>query len=261
MKEYRVGLETGRGGYSHTCGTFGVLHSLLSSRPLPRVDELAEEMTTELVRLGEGAFAQRVKLVAQAVADLRDGLHGGELLNGPHFVATQWAAAKPRRGEFALMVPTVRALVALAYDRRDEAADAVRAASSHVRTAPGEAIVGVHWFQLALLCRLGADVSRSGARRAERRLRRAAAANPHEYAHRVALLDALAAGASPAQFEAAATIARRNDALADLCTIARVAVLRSKSPADQQRWRAMAVTALRAWGAEGAVEALAHRDR
>lgn len=261
MGEYQQGLVTGRGGYSHTCGTFGVLHSLLSSRPLPRVDEMAEEMTAELVRLGEGAFAQRVKLVSQAVADLRDGLHGDDLLNGPHFAATAWASAKHRRGEFAMMVPTVRAMVALAYDRRDEAAQAVRAASPHVRTAPGEAIVGVHWFQLALLRRLGADVSRRGARRAERKLRRAALSNPHEYAHRVALLDALVAGTSPAQFDAAATIARQNDALADLCTIAHVAVLRSTDPAEEQRWRAMAFTALCAWGAEGVVRALAGSDR
>ena len=67
--------------------------------------------------------------------------------------------------------------------------------------------------------------------------------------------DALAAGASPAQFDAAATIARQNDALADLCTIAHVAARRSKDPTDQNRWQAMAVTALRAWGAEGVVTA------
>lgn len=253
--EYRQGLVTGRGGYAHTCGTFAVLHSLLSSRSLPRVDEMAEEMTAELERIGEGAFAQRVKLVSQAVADLRDGLHADEVLNGPHFAAEQWAAAKDRRGEFAVVVHTVRAMVALAYDRREDAARSVRAASGHVRTAPGQAIVGVHWFQVALLHELGADVSWRQARRAERQLRRAARVNPHEYAHRVALLDALAAGASPAQFDAAATIARQNDALADLCTIAHVAARRSKDPTDQNRWQAMAVTALRAWGAEGVVTA------
>ena len=260
LVEYRQGLATGRGGYAHTCGTFAVLHSLLSSRPLPRVDEMAHEMAMELERLGEGAFVQRVKLVAQAVADLRDGLNGEELLNGPHFAAAEWAAAKERRGEMVVMVHTVRAMVALAYNRRDEAAQAVRTASSQVRSAPGEAIVGVHWFQLALLRRLGVKVNRRSARRAERQLRRVAAINPHEFAHRVALLDALVAGASPAQFDTAATIARQNDALADLCTIAHVAVSRSKDPAEQQRWRAMGVTALRAWGAEGVATALRPAD-
>ncbi|MGB8859520.1 MAG: AAA family ATPase [Ilumatobacteraceae bacterium] len=253
LDEYRRGLSAGRGGYAHTSGTFAALHSLLSSRPLPRVDELARGMTGDLQRLGEGAFAQRVKLVGQAVSDLRVGIEGRSPLNGELFSVGAWSSAKLRRGEFAMIVYTLRAFVALAHDRPEVAAEAVRAAAPNARTAPGEAIVGVHWFQTALLHRLGEDVDRGAARRAERGLRRAATANPHDYAHRIALIDALADGGSAQGLEAAAAIARQHDALADLCVIAHVAARRAADPGEAQRWRTMAVSALRAWGAEGVV--------
>ena len=265
IAEYRDGLLVGRGGYAHTGGTFAVLHALLSSRPLARVDELADELTQDLERLGEGAFAQRVKLVGQAVADLRSGFGDGGVgssgpIDGALFSAPTWAAAKPRRGEFALMVHTVGAFVAMAADQLEVAADEVRAAAPHVRSAPGETIVGLHSFQLTVLARLVKGIDRGDVRRAERRLRRMARSNPHDYGHRVALLDALddrrrgdGSGGDTARFEVVAAAARANDALADLCLIAHLAA-RSASRADEQaQWHSMATAALRAWGAEGLV--------
>lgn len=251
MAEYRQGLAIGRGGYSHTCGTFAVLHALLSSQPLGRVDVMAADLVRDLERLGEGAFAQRVKLVGQAVCDLRYGVGTGVPIDGDQFSVPTWAAAKVRRGEFALTVHTVRAFVALVEQRRDVAVEAVRAAAPHVRTAPGETIVGLHSFQIALLHRLGADVDRRAARRGEKRLRTMAASNPHDYAHRVALLDALAARSDLERFAAAAAAARANDALADLCVIANLAAERATDVVEQARWKTMALSALQAWGAEG----------
>ena len=255
LGEYRSGLAAGRGGYAHSGGTFAVLHSLLSSRPLPRVDDLAAGLVRDLERLGEGAFAQRVKLVGQAVADLRDGLGDRSPIGGDQFDAAAWAAAKPRRGEFALMVHTVQAMVALVHGQATTAATAVRLATPHVRTAPGEAIVGVHLFQLAILHQLGDNVSARAARRARRRLRRAAETNPHEFAHRVQFVDALAAGGGEA-LELAAATARQNDALADLCIIAVIASSRTDDPEARARWSTMARSAMRAWGAEGALASL-----
>ena len=251
MDEYTQGLKIGRGGYAHTCGTFAALHALLSSRPLGRVDQMANDLVRDLERLGEGAFAQRVKLVGQAVADLRRGIGDGLPLDGEWFSEPTWSAAKARRGEFALTVHTVKAFVALVEQRRDVAAEAVRAATPHVRTAPGETIVGQHSFQIALLHRLGADVDRRAARRGERRLRRMASSNPHDYGHRVALLDALSARGGSERFTAAATAARAHDALADLCLIANLAAEHSTDVVEQAKWKTMALSALRAWGAEG----------
>jgi len=256
LDEYRAGLATGTGGYAHTCGTFAALHSLLSSRPLPRVDDMAAEMIRELEALGEGAFVQRVKLVAQAVSDLRYGVGEREPLDGPLFSAIAWEAAKPRKGEFALMVHTVRAFIALVQGRLDVAAASVRAATPHVRSAPGEAIVGVHSYQLALLGRLGADVDRRAAKRAERRVRRAAAANPYDYGHRIALLDAVGRQGQPAAFDEVAASARRHEALADLAVIAALAERAATDPGEAMRWRAAAIAALRAWGAEGVARSL-----
>lgn len=248
--EYRDGLAIGRGGYAHTGGTFAVLHALLSCRPLARVDELVVELVADLERLGEGAFAQRVKLVGQAVTDLRDGVGSGAILDGDRFSVTAWSGAKVRRGEFTLIVHTLAAFVALVNDRVDDAAGSVRAASPNRRMAPGEVIAGEHAFQLAVLRRLGADVDRRAARRAERLLRRAAVVNPHDYAHRVELLDAMASHATTDQFVTAAATARSHDALADLCIIATIAGRRCDDQVEQQRWSAMAQSALRAWGAQ-----------
>lgn len=251
MNEYTQGMKIGRGGYAHTCGTFGVLHALLSSRPLGRVDQMAAELVRDLERLGEGAFAQRVKLVGQAVVDLRHGVGDGRPLDGELFSEPNWSAAKVRRGEFALTVHTVKAFVALVEQRRDVAAEAVRAATPHVRTGPGETIVGQHSFQIALLHALGADVDRRGARRGEKRLRRMAESNPHDYGHRVALLDALRARGGSERFAEAAAAARSHDALADLCVIANLAAEHSTDVVEQAKWKTMALSALRAWGAEG----------
>ena len=148
------------------------------------------------------------------------------------------------------MVHTIAAFVALVNDRVDDAARSVRAASPNRRMAPGEVIAGQHAFQLAVLRAMGADVDRRAARRAERLLRRAAVVNPHDYAHRVELLDAMASHATTDQFVTAAATARSHDALADLCIIATIAGRRSQGPAEQQRWAAMAQSALRAWGAQ-----------
>lgn len=250
LTEYRDGLAIGRGGYAHTGGTFAVLHALLSCRPLARVDEMVAELVGDLERLGEGAFTQRVKLVGQAVTDLREGLGDRGVLDGERFSAPAWSGSKARRGEFALIVHTLAAFVALVNDRVDDAARSVRAASPNRRMAPGEVIAGQHAFQLAVLRGLGADVDRRAARRAERLLRRAAVVNPHDYAHRVELIDAMASHATTDQFVSAAATARSHDALADLCIIATIAGRRSEGPEEQQRWAAMAQSALRAWGAQ-----------
>jgi predicted ATPase len=253
LAEYRDGLVIGRGGYAHSGGTFSVLHALLSSRPLSRVDDLAKELTDDLEQLGEGAFAQRVKLVRQAVVDLRDGLDGRSPLNGSLFATQSWATAKTRRGEFPLMVYTLQAFVALAYDEVEVAAEAVRKAAPHARSAPGEAIVGVHAFQVALLHRLGVPMDARAARRAERLLRRAAIANPYDFEHRVQLLDALAASGTAAKdgLTRAAGTARANDALADLGLIASLASARTDDHVRRQEWLTTARAARRAWGAEG----------
>ena len=253
MGEYTQGLKIGRGGYSHTCGTFAALHALLSSRPLGRVDQMVAEMVRDLEQLGEGAFAQRVKLVGQAVADLRRGVGAAQPLDGPLFSEPTWSAAKVRRGEWALMVHTVKAFVALVEQRRDVAVAAVRAAAPHVRTAPGEAIVGQHSFQIALLSALGADVDRRAARRGERRLRRMAASNPHDYGHRVALVEAVSGRGGTERYAEAAAAARAHDALADLCIIANLAAEQCTDVVEQANWKTMALSALRAWGAEGPV--------
>ncbi|MEQ1699689.1 MAG: AAA family ATPase, partial [Ilumatobacteraceae bacterium] len=251
LGEYTQGLKIGRGGYAHTCGTFAALHALLSSRPLGRVDQMTSDMIRDLEQLGEGAFAQRVKLVGQAVVDLRHGLGEGRPLDGELFSEPTWSAAKARRGELALMVHTVKAFVALVEQRRDVAVEAVRAAAPHVRTAPGETIVGQHSFQIALLHALGADVDRRAARRGEKRLRRMAASNPHDYGHRVALLDAISARGGSERFAEAAAAARSHDALADLCVIANLAAEYATDVVEQAKWKTMALSALRAWGAEG----------
>ena len=70
------------------------------------------------------------------------------------------------------------------------------------------------------------------------------------------LVDALAAGAGNDGLELAATTARQNDALADLCIIAVIANGRTDDAEARARWGTMARSAMRAWGAEGALGSL-----
>ena len=253
LAEYRDGLQIGRGGYAHSGGTFAVLHSLLSNQPLPRVLDLADTMRAELERLGERAFVQRLDIVRQAAIDLTEGLQGRAPLDGAAFASSAWLASKARRGELALIVHTLRAHVALAYGDYALAAEAVAAAAPHERTAPGEAIVGVHRFQLVLLRQLG-HVRGHGraARRALAFLRRAARANAHDYAHRVALIDAVRSGA----FAHAAELAQQHHHLADLALAHRLAHARTAGSSPGPSAPATgAAAALQAWGALGAAAA------
>ncbi|MCB0954871.1 MAG: AAA family ATPase [Ilumatobacter sp.] len=243
LAEFRHGLAVGRGGYAHSAGAFAALHALLAGQPLPDVADLAAELSAELMRLDEFAFAQRVAVVAQAAADLAGGLHGREPLCGELFDTAGWLAARRRRGDLVLIVHTLQAHVALANGRLDDAARFVAAGAPHVRVAPGEAVVGVHHFQAALL----AALSVPGAERAHRSLvalRRAAAANPTDHGHRLAMVEAVG---SAERMAAAAVAAREHGHLADHA----LACLLVDRLAPDPAWRAARVTALHAWGANG----------
>ncbi|HAP76535.1 MAG TPA: hypothetical protein DCR14_10670, partial [Acidimicrobiaceae bacterium] len=187
------------------------------------------------------AFVQRLDIVLQAVADLADGLADGAPLDGEHFSTSKWLAAKARKGELALIVHTLRAHVALAYGRWGDAAAAVNDAAPMARMAPGEAIVGIHQFQLAMLDALGEMKGGRRARRAQRLLRRAAEANPHDMAHRQLLADGRAGA------EAASELAQRHHQLADLAVARRLI-------GDTEGAR----SALRAWGALGAARTVSN---
>ncbi|MCB0980825.1 MAG: AAA family ATPase [Acidimicrobiaceae bacterium] len=243
LAEFRRGLAVGRGGYAHSAGAFAALHGLLAGQPLPDVVELTAELSTELLRLEEYAFAQRVAVVAQAAADLVGGLDGREPLCGEQFDAAGWLAARRRRGDLVLIVHTLQAHVALAHGRLEDAAGFVAAAAPHVRMAPGEVVVGVHHFQAALLEALGTE----GAPRSRRSLvalRRAAAANPMDHRHRLAMVEAVG---SAEHMAAAAVAARDHGHLADHA----LACLLVERVAPGGSWRAARAAALHAWGADG----------
>ncbi|HEU5152725.1 MAG TPA: diguanylate cyclase [Iamia sp.] len=267
LQRYRATYTSGARGYGLTGGTFGVLHALLAARPLQGVEADAATMSAEMGAIGERAFQQRVDVVGQAVADLRTGL-GEAVLDGPTFSAPDWLAAKRRRGELAVIVHTVRALVALCHGRADEAAAAVAAAAPLIRSAPGEAVVAVHRFQAALLA---ADALAAAGGRVERarlravlaphllRLRVLAENAPANAAHRLALVEAVAAdgpGGSPAEamdrYEEAVRLATEHRALGDLGLAAERAARHHQRRGRQRLARHYATIALDAWQAWGA---------
>ncbi|QYG94639.1 diguanylate cyclase [Iamia sp. SCSIO 61187] len=266
LQRYRATVASGARGYGLTGGTFGVLHGLLAARPLQSVEATADAMAEELDAMGERAFRQRVDVVAQAVADLRTG-GDGDVLDGPAFSAPEWLAAKRRGGELAVIVHTLRALVALSHDRRDVAAEAVAAAAPLLRSAPGEAVVGVHRFQAALIA-ADALAAASGAssrarRRAElararARLRALAEHAPANHAHRLALVDAVTADASGSarramdRYEEAVRLATEHGALGDLGLAAQRAARHHRDRGRDRLARHYASVAQDAWLAWGA---------
>lgn len=277
LQRYRATVTSGARGYGLTGGTFGVLHALLAGRPLQAVETDAATMSAEMAEMGERAFQQRVDVVAQAVADLRTGLGAG-VLDGPLFSAPDWLAAKRRRGELAVIVHTVRALVALCHGRTDDAAEAVAAAAPVVRSAPGEAVVAVHRFQVALLA---ADALAAASGRVERtrlraalaphlvRLRSLAEHAPANAGHRLALVEAVAAdgpGGSPGvamdRYEEAVRLATEHRALGDLGLAAERAARHHQQRGRERLARHYATIALdawQAWGADAVAAGLADR--
>ncbi|HEX7132731.1 MAG TPA: diguanylate cyclase [Iamia sp.] len=277
LQRYRATVTSGARGYGLTGGTFGVLHALLAARPLQGVEADAATMSMEMGEMGERAFQQRVDVVAQAVADLRTGLETG-VLDGPTFSASAWLEAKRRRGELAVIVHTVRALVALCHDRGADAAAAVAAASTLVRSAPGEAVVGVHRFQAALVA---ADALAAAAGRVERarlraaltpalvRLRALAEHAPANFAHRLALVEAVAAdgpGGSPGEamdrYEEAVRLATEHRALGDLGLAAERAARHHQRRGRERlarHYASIALDAWQAWGADAVAAGLAER--
>ncbi|HYI61344.1 MAG TPA: diguanylate cyclase [Acidimicrobiales bacterium] len=276
---YQDSLATRTRGYGLTGGTFAVLHALLAGRPLRAVEADASTVAADLGRLGETAFQARVDVVGQAVSDLRRGLADG-VLDGPTFSSTAWLAAKPRRGEMAVIVHTLRALVALAHGRDEVAAEAVAAAAPLLRTAPGQAVVGLHRFQAALLAAASVAAAPGPAERARRRvrveralvpLRRMARHAPANTAHRVALVEAVLAEADGGdrrgtrameRYEEAVRLATEHGALCDLGLAAERAARFHHVRGRAQLARHYATAALDAWQAWGAdAVAAAHTDR
>jgi diguanylate cyclase (GGDEF)-like protein len=238
-------------------------------------------MGEEMAGMGERAFHQRVAIVGQAVADLRSGLDRG-VLDGDLFSAPTWLAAKRRRGEMAVICHTVRALVALCHDRPAEAAEAVAAAAPMLRSAPGQAVVGVHRFQAALLAADALAAAPAGVRgRAERARRRAALVPlvarlrtlaehaPANHAHRLALVEAVAAdgpGGSPSvamdRYEEAVRLATEHRALGDLGLAAERAARHHERRGRRRlarHYASIALDAWQAWGADAVALGLAER--
>jgi diguanylate cyclase (GGDEF)-like protein len=277
QQRYRATVTSGARGYGLTGGTFAVLHALLAARPLQAVEADAAVMSREMADIGERAFQQRIDVVAQAVADLRTGLAAG-VLDGPSFSAPTWLDAKRRRGELAVIVHTLRALVALCHDRPAEAAAAVEAAAPLLRAAPGQAVVGVHRFQAALVA---ADALAAAEGPVERvrlraaltthlvRLRGLAEHAPANHAHRVALVEAVAAdgpdgdaAAAMDHYEEAVRLATEHRALGDLGLAAeRAARHHRRRGRDRlaRHYASVALDAWQAWGADAVAAGLADR--
>lgn len=280
LERYRATVRAGSRGYGLTSGVFGLLHELLAARPLQAVEATAATMGAEMAGMGERAFQQRVEIVGQAVADLRTGLERG-VLDGELFSAPTWLAAKRRRGEMAVMCHTVRALVALCHDRRADAAEAVAAAAPMLRSAPGQAVVGVHRFQAALLAAHAVADARGPVERARRRaalaphvarLRTLAEQSPANAAHRLALVEAVAAdGPSGApgdaavamdRYEEAVRLATEHGALGDLGLAAERAARHHQRRGRERlarHYASIALDAWQAWGADAVAAGLAER--
>jgi diguanylate cyclase (GGDEF)-like protein len=265
----------GRRGYGLAGGTFAILHALLAGRPLRYVEAEAGGLAEEFERLGEGAFRQRVQVVRQAVADLR-GPDTGPPLDGELFDASAWLAVRPRRGELAVVVHTVRGMVALARHDVDTLARTVEAAAPLLRAAPGQAVVARHRFHAAVLdaLRVGeasgpVTRARAGrtAARSLRRLRAMARHAPAFVAHQVALVESLLGAARGSRgttdrFEAAGTAAPACGAVHDLGVIAEHAVrfhAANGRPGLARHYATVAHDAWQAWGAGGLADTMQDR--
>jgi diguanylate cyclase (GGDEF)-like protein len=270
IEQYRSALALGQRGYGFTGGTFAVLHALLASRPLAAVDELAGSLRAEMNRRGERGFAQRLDVVLQAVADLRSG-SAPQPLDGEHFAAPAWLDAKPRKNDVAVTVHTLRAAHFLRIGELAEARRSVDATHRVARSAPGQAVLGVHWFQQAVLDAEGvvdADGAaerarrRAVAERSRRRLRRLAEHAPANAAHRLAYVEALLAegltrpasrGARAMErYDAAVALATEQGALDDLGLIAERAARFHAARSRRTLARHYATLARDAWAAWGA---------
>jgi diguanylate cyclase (GGDEF)-like protein len=271
----RAATAEGRRGYGLAGGTFAVLHALLAGRPLRYVEAEAGGLAEEFERLGEGAFRQRVQVVRQAVSDLREP-DSGPPLAGDLFDASAWLAARPRRGELAVVVHTVRGMVALARHDVDALASSVAAAAPLLRAAPGQAVVARHRFHAAVLgaVRVGeasGPVARARARRAAarslRRLRTVAHHAPASAAYQVVFVESLLDAARGARgttdrFEAAVTAATVSGAVHDLGVIAEHAVrfhAANDRPGLARHYATVAHDAWQAWGAGGLADTMPDR--
>ncbi|MGY6500727.1 MAG: diguanylate cyclase domain-containing protein [Acidimicrobiales bacterium] len=272
-------IESQERGYGLTGGTFAVLHGFLASRPLRTIETETAGLAAEYDQLDEHAYQQRVAVVQQAVADLRTGVDAGPL-DGDRFSVSRWLAAKPRRGELAVIAHTLRALVARCVGDDDTFAEATAAAAPLVRTAPGQAVLGLHWFHEALLA--ADSLGRPGSRaellrrrvRAERTLRRLRSLARHAPAnadHRVALVEATIAGHTGGRsararameaFDDAISLATRNGVLYDLATAAERAArfhAHSGRHALARHYARVAHDAWEAWGAVSPAETIGER--
>lgn len=273
---YQTAVAGQQRGYGLTGGTFAVLHSLLASQPLGAVEDVAADMSATFAALEERAFHSRVDIVRQAAADLRDG-PGDDYVSGTVFDTAAWLDAKARKGELAVIVHTLRGLVALCFDDLEALEAATAAAAPILRTAPGQAVLAQHWFHVAILdalrierasSRWSRTASRISAERSLQRLRSMARHAPGDVEHRVALIDALMAGGSDGAdarvramdaFERAVALATANGALHDLgITAERAASFHARLDrvALARHYAAIAHDAWRAWGADAVAQSL-----
>jgi hypothetical protein len=205
--EYVTARAVGRSGFGYTCGTFAVLHGLLAGKDLGALAIRCDDMIASFDRLEERAFAQRVRLVRQAIGDLTESAAGGHRrLAGPWFDLDEWSSGRRHRSEFAAVAHTVDALLAVVLGDQAGARAALAAAAPSLRRAPAEAIVGLHAALTAIVGPLPGDRTWNRAvRRSTRKLRRFAEWSPANYRSRVLLAQAARAAAVPSRSGVAAS--------------------------------------------------------
>ncbi|MFP4513402.1 MAG: diguanylate cyclase domain-containing protein [Acidimicrobiales bacterium] len=271
-------VATRQRGYGLSGGTFAVLHGLLASRPLPRLDQQAAASADDLAALDEHRFRVRVEIIRQAIVDLVDG-PGGTILSGRHFDVEEWSSGRQRGGELAMIVHTVRALVALCVGDGDSMRRSTTAAGRLVRTAPGQAVLGQHWYHEAYLDAVAfADARsrrerlsrRARSERSLRRLRSLAHHAPANAGHRVALIEAIVAEGRGVEataramdrYERAVSLATANGALHDLGVAAeRAAMFHAGRDrlALGRHYAGVARDAWEAWGAAAVADTVGDR--
>lgn len=278
QERFRDSVASRQRGYGLSGGTFAVLHGLLASRPLPRLDEQATASADHLAALDEHRFRVRVEIIRQAIADLVDG-PGETILSGEHFDVEEWFRRRRRGGELAMIVNTVGALVALCVGDADSMRRSTTAAGRLVRTAPGQAVLAQHWYHEAYLDAVALGRARSRrerlrrrarSERSLRRLRSIANHAPSNAAHRVALIEAIVAeggGGDDAaramdRYERAVSLATANGALHDLGVAAeRAAVFHASRDrlALGRHYAGVAHDAWEAWGAAAVADTVGDR--
>lgn len=276
---FRSSVTNQRREYGLAGGTFVALHGLLASHALPKLADEASSIVDDVVSLGEHRYRMRVEVVRQAIADLQVG-PSGPILCGQYFDADDWLGAKPRRSELALIVHTLRAMVAQCMGDLDELRRSTIAARSSVRTGPGQAVLAQHWYHEAYLdaCDLASARHRpdrlrrqARAERSLRRLRQLAEHAPQNHSHRVALIEAMLAeqrrvggGAERAmdRYEQAVSLATANGALHDLGVIAeRAAAFHAARDRISlgRHYAGVASSAWEAWGATAIASSASER--